>query len=175
LQPPALDIMKPFCLLVVLLILAPSGRAETIVGHSVNRSVSSPVASWPEDCVVRVYFVEHMFTAEEKKLLWGAIETWTQRAKQKSSPVRFVLAGETGGLIDCVGCLTIARQGLATHGTRQRVSFNALRQNNEGRLISAWIGFERAPTTDIELKNLLFQALERGLTLRGAEMAKGVR
>lgn len=125
--------------------------------------------------MVSVYFVQNMFTADEKQMLWNALETWTQRAKKKGLQISFVLAGETGGLIDCVGCLTIARQGFATYGTRQRVSFNALRQDDKGRLISAWIGFERATATEIELRTLMLQALERGLALSSSQTAKRVR
>ena len=168
--------MKAFCLLLILLLLflAYGVRAGTIGSRNVDVRPSSPVASWPEDGVVNVYFVQNMFTADEKQVLWNAVETWTQRARKKGLQISFVLAGETGGLIDCVGCLTIARQGFATREARQRASFNALRQDDKGKLISAWIGFERATATARELRTLMLQALERGLALSGVQTANGV-
>lgn len=164
--------MKAPYLVVILLLLLPAfgGRAGTIAGRSV-KTHPSVIASWPEECEVNVYFVENMFTAGEKQLLWNAIETWTRGAKKKGFQITFVLAGETGGLIDCVGCLTIARQGLSTNGTRQRVSFNTLRQDHKGRLISAWIGFERATVTETELRTLMLQTLERGFAMSSLQTA----
>ena len=169
--------MKASCLVVIFLLLLPAHgvNAVRIEGRNTNLRQSSPAAYWPEDSVVSVYFVQNVFTADERQMLWNAIETWTQRAKQSGLEISFVLAGETGGLIDCAGCLTIARQAVATHPTRQRVSFNALRQDETGRLISAWIAFERTTTSQKDLKLLMLQALERGLEPTGSQTARGGR
>lgn len=169
--------MKAFYLVVILLLLFPGygARTGTIEDRNVDLPRSSPAAYWAENCVVSVYFVRNIFTADEKQLLWNAIETWTLSAKKKGLQISFVRAGETGGLIDCAGCLTIARQVFATDRTRQHVSFNALRQDDKGRLISAWIGFERTTATEIALRTLMLQALERGLALNSPQTAKALR
>jgi hypothetical protein len=166
--------MKAFCLIVILLLLVPAYGARAALTDR-NDNLRESAAYWPEDFVVHVYFVQNLFTAGEKQLLWNAMETWSQRAGKKGLAISFVLAGETGGLIDCVGCLTIARQDLAAGGTRQRVSFNALRQDQTGKLISAWIGFDRATASQLDLRTLMLQALERGLGPTYLQTAKSGR
>jgi hypothetical protein len=78
-------------------------------------------------------------------MLWTALETWKERANQNGLEINFVLAGETGGLIDCMACLTIARQGWASEGSTPRVSFNVLRQNQTGHINLSldWSGTRR--------------------------------
>lgn len=154
---------------VLLLAVAVNGvRAEQVPG-SLNFSEPSASAYWPSAAVVNVYFVHDVFTSGERQTLWEAIEAWTETARKTGSEIRFIDAGETGGLIDCAGCLTITRQGFDINRFRQRVSFNALRQDAAGRLISAWIGFERKPSNPQALKTLMQQALERGIALGVAQ------
>jgi hypothetical protein len=157
--------MKASCLIVILLFLFPAGgvRAGGVNDPNVNLKQLFSVDYWPRDCVVSVYFVRNMFTSDEKQMLWTAIQTWKERANQNGLEINFVLAGETGGLIDCMACLTIARQGLVSEGTRPRVSFNVLRQNQTGTLISAWIGVERVIVSSQSLRTSVSKALERGL------------
>ena len=163
--------MKASYLLVILLLLLP---AQVSAGRINNRNISpkqTPLVSyWQTNSVVNVYFVRNMFTSDERQVLWNAIEAWKQRANKSGLEINFVLAGETGGLIDCVGCLTIARQVLNVDVTKQHVSFNPLRQNHAGRLISAWIGVERVSTSPQSLKTLFYQAFESGLGT-GPELA----
>lgn len=159
--------MKAALLLIVLLSTLPAGsaRAEPAAACPLNVSETSTVASWPSASVINVYFVHDVFTLGERQTLWEAIETWTETARKMGSEIRFVDAGETGGLIDCAGCLTITRQGFDINRFRQRVSFNTLRQDATGRLISAWIGFERKPASPQALRALMNQALERGFAI----------
>ena len=159
--------MKASLFAVVLLLVLPvnGARAEQVEACSLNSSETPATAYWPSASVVNVYFVHDVFTSGERQTLWAAIEGWMETARKTGSDIRFVDAGETGGLIDCAGCLTIARQGFDLNRFRQRVSFNALRRDEAGRLISAWIGFERAPASPQALRALMHQALERGLAV----------
>jgi hypothetical protein len=163
--------MKASLFVVVLLLaVAVNGvRAEPVGPSSLSLSESAATAYWPSAAVVNVYFVHDAFTSEEKHTLWEAIEAWTAAARKAGSAIKFTDAGETGGLIDCADCLTITRQGFDINRFKQRVSFNALRQDAAGRLISAWIGFERKPASPQALKILMQQALEQGLALGVAQ------
>lgn len=118
-------------------------------------------AEWPSDSTVRVYFVRGLFTSEQTETLWKALETWTQNANRRSLAVRFAYAGQTNGLIDCLVCLTLSRQEAYLSRSR-RASFNSLRHNETGQLISAWIGFDNAVTNPRALRELMLDALERG-------------
>lgn len=165
--------MKASSLFIILLLLFPAYGvcAGRVNDPNVNPKQSSSAGRWPTDTVVSVYFVRNVFTAEERLMLWNAIEAWKVKANKSGLEINFVLAGETGGLIDCVSCLTIARQGLVTEITKQRVSFNPIRQNQTGRLISAWIGVERVSANPHSLNALMYQALERGLGAGAALVA----
>jgi hypothetical protein len=111
------------------------------------------------DARVRTYFVRGSFTAGEMQMLWRTLETWTQTAGA-ASIVRFSNAGETGGLINCVGCLTLTRQNIDSNQRKRDVSFNRLSRDHTGRLISAWIGFDDAITDSQKLRRLLVRVLD---------------
>jgi hypothetical protein len=167
--------MKATRLIIILLVLVP--LYGLTAASSKDRKVNfkpSAVLDWRTDRVVNVYFVRNMFTVNERQMVWNALETWTQMAKKKGRELSFVAAGETGGLIDCADCLTIARSGYTTERMSQRASFNALRQDETGRLISAWIGFQHTGD-QIDLNVLMLQALERGLSLPSLQAASGRR
>jgi hypothetical protein len=159
--------MKASLFIVVLLLisLVNATRAEQVTACPLNFSATSATAYWPSVSLVNVYFVHDVFTSGERQTLWAAIAAWSETARKTGSDITFVDAGETGGLIDCAGCLTITRQGFDINRFRQRVSFNPLRQDQAGRLISAWIGFERAPASRQALSALMHQALGRGLAV----------
>jgi hypothetical protein len=169
--------MKASLFVVVLLLaVAVNGaRAKQVGPGAFNFSEPAATAHWPSAAVVNVYFVHDVFTSGERQTLWEAIAAWTETARKTGTEIRFTDAGETGGLIDCAGCLTITRQGFDIHRFRQRVSFNALRQDAAGRLISAWIGFERKSSSPPALKILMQQALEQGLALGVARPTTPVR
>lgn len=122
---------------------------------------------WPPGSTVKVHFVRGLFTSEQKQMLWRTLETWTQRT-EATSTIQFLYAGETGGLIDCLGCLTLTRQEGYTTDSRRQASFNRLRGNQSGQLISAWIGFDTAITDSQKLKRLLVQTLGAEELLRAA-------
>jgi hypothetical protein len=157
--------MKASILALVLLSFLPVNvvPAQEIAARRLNFTAASTTTYWSAASLVHVYFVHDMFTSGERQTLWESIEAWTEAARKIGSDIRFVDAGEAGGLIDCAGCLTITRQGFDLNRARQHVSFNAIRQDEMGRLISAWIAFERAPASPHSLRTLMHQALERGL------------
>lgn len=168
--------MKASLFIVVILLMLPFNptRAEKVGASPLNLSRTSASAYWPSASLVNVYFVHDVFTSSERQTLWDAIAAWAETARRTGSDVTFVDAGETGGLIDCAGCLTITRQGLDINRFRQRVSFNPLRQDQAGRLISAWIGFGRAPEKSPALTTLMYQALAQGFATGNAQaMTRG--
>ncbi len=169
--PVHIEIMKASLFIVTFLLsLSVNGaHAERVEACPSTLSGTSANAYWPSASLVNVYFVHDVFTSSERQTLWEAIGSWTETAKKTGSGITFVDAGETGGLIDCAGCLTITRQGLDKNRFRQRVSFNALRQDQAGRLISAWIGFERAPEKPQVLTTLMYQALGQGFATGNAQ------
>jgi hypothetical protein len=168
--------MKMFSLLLVAIVaswalLANGVRAEQMEVCPLNFEDMSAAALWPSESTVNVYFVHNLFTAGEKQTLWEAIEVWMKTSGKMGSEMRFVHAGETGGLIDCAGCLTITRQGFDLNRYRHQASFNVLRQDQMGRLVSAWIEFERAPAKPERLRTMMHQALERGLGNSASHLA----
>ena len=120
-----------------------------------NAPVPAP-AFWPQDSTVTVYFVRGLFTVEQQQILRRTLETWTAKANSK---IRFLYAGESSGLIDCVGCLTLTRQELYAKGQNRNAAFNRLRSDQTGHLISAWIGFDSSIRDSHKLKSLLVQVL----------------
>lgn len=124
---------------------------------------------WPSRSIVNVYFVHDVFTDAERQTLWVAIETWRQTVKRMGSEISFVAAGETAGLIDCSGCLTITRKGANTRKSKERVSFNALRQDAAGKVFSAWVSFEYESSKSQTLTPLMHQALDRGFAVGVAQ------
>lgn len=128
---------------------------------------------WPEDALVNVYFVRDMFSAGERKTLEEAMEDWARRPGARDVGVSFVFAGETGGLIDCERCLTIARQAFSSKS--EPVALKVLRHDEKGRLLSAWIAVERVAASPATLRNQLLQALERGLGVNDSRISRNAR
>lgn len=124
-------------------------------------SVAPASTLWPPDVTVKVYFVRDMFAPEQTEMLWEAMDNWAQSAARRPA-FRFVYAGETSGLIDCVGCLTVAREDMRTYASRRGASFNSLRHDEAGQLISAWVGLDLAVTNAQTLRGLMIQTLDRG-------------
>ncbi|MEK6280384.1 MAG: hypothetical protein AABN95_08540 [Acidobacteriota bacterium] len=112
---------------------------------------------------MKVYFVSGMFSAEQRKALWDTMEKWKSSSRASGTRLRFVDLGDTNGLIDCQSCLTVVREEIYTSNPKRRSSFNRLRQDKTGRLISAWIGLDRTAHTTAGLRDLMLKALERGL------------
>src|SRR6185295_8748165 len=114
-------------------------------------------AFWPQDSTVTVYFVRGFFTVEQQQILHRTLETWA--SAKANSTIRFLYAGESSGLIDCVGCLTLTRQEFSAKGRKRSAQFNRLRTDQTGQLLSAWIGFDSSIRDSKKLKSLLVQVL----------------
>ncbi|HEV7746615.1 MAG TPA: hypothetical protein VGO56_16590 [Pyrinomonadaceae bacterium] len=162
-------------LIISILLLSLSAGPRIEKARAVNAWLNAPAVStaWPEDALVNVYFVRDMFSAGERQTLQEAMENWTKRSGARDVGISFVFAGETGGLIDCERCLTIARQGFSANA--ERVALKVLRQDESGRLLSAWIAMEHVAATPATLKNQLLQALERGLGVSDSRISKNAR
>jgi hypothetical protein len=114
------------------------------------------------DPAMKVYFVRGMFSPIQRQAVWEAIQQW-QSVKQPRGVISFVDAGETGGLIDCQGCLTVVRENRYTNRSQRRSSFNPLRHDDLGRLASAWIGLDCDNETGSRLRESVQKALQTGL------------
>jgi hypothetical protein len=120
-------------------------------------------AYFPVDSTIKVYFVTGMFSPQQRSALWATLENWKSTRSKRANETKFVDYGETSGLIDCHGCLTIVREAVHTNNSAIGSSFNRLRQDEGGRLISAWIGIDQGTVATAKLRDLLTKALERGL------------
>lgn len=142
----------------MLLITVSSSWPKNIAAHSRNAPTAS--AYWPADSTVNVYFVRGLFTDEQTKTLCETLAAWTEEGKKRNSAVKFVCAGQTGGLIDCLGCLTVSRQEVSV-SKQKRASFNSLRHDEKGQVVSAWIAFDTAVTNTQALRDLMLEVLDR--------------
>ena len=132
------------------------------IGSQASAPVAPPPTAYTEvGTVINVYFVSGMFSAEQRKALWDAMHNW-KSSRKSVAQVTFVDVGETNGVIDCQSCLTVAREEIFTGSRKWRSSFNRLRQDHTGRLVSAWIGLDRTTNTTAGLRELMLKALERG-------------
>lgn len=169
-------------LLLLLLVLLPATAqvtsAQATSAQAMSAQITLPGTQWSRDAIVNVHFVRDVFTARERQTLQEAMESWARTTKT-GDRIRFVFAEETGGLIDCARCLTIARQGVLRQGVsrdrqRKSVSFNVLRHDEAGRLLSAWIAFENS-TSQSSLSTLMVRALEEGLGAGDSQTARNRR
>lgn len=151
--------MKQTLLIAILLLLIPNLALPVVAlnGQPAKRKLES-MRYWRPGSVVNVYFFRNMFTSEQRQVSLGALEYWEASASAGPA-VSFNYAGETDGLIDCHNCLTVARQETYAGAGRGRASFNALRRNDLGELISAWIGIEHSARDSVGLRRLIFEAL----------------
>ncbi|HEV7681331.1 MAG TPA: hypothetical protein VGO68_04370 [Pyrinomonadaceae bacterium] len=154
-------------LIISVLLLSLSGTPRIEKARAANVWLSAPAVNthWPEDALVSVYIVSDVFSAGERRTLLEAMENWPKRPGTRKVAIGFVFAGETGGLIDCENCLTITRQGFSSK--TERVALKVLRQDESGRLLSAWIALERVVASPATLRNQLLQALEGGPGVNG--------
>jgi hypothetical protein len=146
-----------FTLIILLLFVNVTALPENIETGAGKRTTAASVF-WAQESTVNVYFVRGLFTSEQHQMLLSTLETWTQRS-EVTSTINFLYAGEAGGLVDCLSCLTLTRQEVRTNGPKRQASFNRLRYDQTGQLISAWIGFDRAITDSQKLRGLLLQTL----------------
>ncbi len=156
--------MKTPALALILLTIsiAVGANHNSVATNAADTAEPSSIASLAVDSVIKVYFVSGMFSPDQRKALWDALQNWRASQKTAGAQITFLDFGETNGLIDCHGCLTVVREEIFA-SNRRSSSFNRLRQDHTGRLVSAWIGLDRNARTAAGLRDLMLKALERGL------------
>jgi hypothetical protein len=159
--------MKLFLLPLLLILFIPN-VANSTPESTCTANLNSPPASnwyWAPDAEVKVHFVHGMFTPEQQSTLLSAMAFWTQAAKRIGAGVRFVYAGETGGVINCENCLTVTRRDVFQQDKKHYAFFYPLQQRSDGQLLSAWIDLDFATTSPQALKGFMVHELGHGLGL----------
>ncbi len=101
----------PIILSVLLLLPFAANGQNRIEVCATNRNVPPAGAYyWPPDSEVKIYLVRGMFTPEQRRTIFEAMETWTGAAQATGAGVRFTFAGESDGTVNCQGCLSIMRR-----------------------------------------------------------------
>lgn len=157
--------MKTFLLSLVLMFFIPAAtRAE---GTCTTNHNSPPASNWywAPDAEVKVHFVRGMFTPEQQGTLLSAMAFWTQAAQKMGAGVKFVYAGETGGVINCTNCLTVTRRDVFQQDKKHYAFFHPMLQRADGQLLSAWIDLDFATTSLAALKGFMVHELGHGLGL----------
>jgi hypothetical protein len=158
--------MKILLLTFVLLFVPAAGTHAQELACTANRN--SPPASnwyWAPDAEVKVHFVTGMFTPEQQGTLLSAMAFWTQAAQKIGAGVKFVYAGETGGVINCENCLTVTRRDIRQQDKKHYAFFYPLQQRHDGQLLSAWIDLDFATTNLQALKSFMVHELGHGMGL----------
>ena len=146
---------------------SPAGQpGSTIEACATNRNAPPAGAYyWPPDSDIKVYFVRDMFTPEQRRTLFEAMETWNASAQHTGAGVKFTYAGETDGLNNCQSCLTITRREVYKNDRKHYAFFNPLKQYEDGLLFSAWIDFDLATTDPHALQGFMAHELGHGMGL----------
>jgi hypothetical protein len=150
-----------------------SADTETCV---TNRN-SPPVSPyhWPADAAIKVYLVRNMFTAEQRIGLMEALKAWTVAGNDANAGISFTYAGESDGLVNCRGCLTIRRREVYKNDGSHYSFFNPL-SSEEGRvLLSAWIDLDVATTSPRAVRGFMAHELGHGMGLWDCETCKKKR
>lgn len=120
---------------------------------------------WPPDATVKVHFVRGMFTPSQQQTLISAMDFWTAASQKIGAGVRFVYAGETGGVINCENCLTVTRRNVYQQDRKHYAFFYPLSQARNGQLLSAWIDLDFATNSLQALKGFMVHEMGHGLGL----------
>jgi hypothetical protein len=151
----------------------PQGNLEACI---INRN-APPVSSyhWAADAEVKVYLVRNMFTPEQREALLQALKAWTSAGEETNAGVKLIYAGETAGLMNCKGCLTVTRRDVYKNDGRHYSFFNPL-SSEEGRVLtSAWIDLDFATTNPHALQGFVAHELGHGMGLWDCETCKSKR
>lgn len=165
----ALLIVFLFVLITPVAINAQQSAQECIA----NRN-APPISAyyWPPDTTVKVYFTRNFFTQEQRARLFEAMMVWTEAAKTVGADVSFVDAGDSDGLINCQGCLTVTRSEVYKRDRKHYAVFHPLTRSRDGLLISAWIDFDVATISPKALQGFMAHELGHGLGLWDCETCK---
>lgn len=159
--------MKHIFILVLLFASASTALAQQATPDCVTNRNAPPANSyyWPPDTSVKVYFMRGMFTPEQREMLFAAMNTWSDAAKDAGAGVTFSYAGETDKLSQCNACLTVTRGDVHKHDNKHYAFFNPLKQDRDGLLVSAWIDFDFATTKPHALLGFMTHELGHSLGL----------
>lgn len=159
--------MKHLLILLVAFLFIPAAVTRAQERTCIANRNSPPASSWywAPDAEVKVHFVTGMFTPEQQTTLLSAMAFWTQAAQRVGAGVKFVYAGETGGVINCENCLTVTRRDISHQDKKHYAFFYPLQQHADGQLLSGWIDLDFATTNAQALKSFMVHELGHGLGL----------
>jgi hypothetical protein len=159
--------MKASFLLLFILIIPATIHAQHD-GQVCTTNHNAPPSSayyWPADTKVKVYFTRNLFTPEQRLRLFEAMTLWTEAAQKVGAAVSFVDAGDSDGIINCQGCLTVSRSDVYKRDRKHYAFFYPLSRDRFGLLISAWIDFDVATTNPKALQGFMAHELGHGMGL----------
>jgi len=160
--------MKVSLFTLVFILIIPIAVNAHAAGEICTANRNAPPTSgyyWPPDTTVKVYFTRNLFTPEQRVRLFQAMTVWTDAAQKVGADVRFVDAGDSDGLINCKGCLTVTRSEVYKRDRKHYAFFYPLSQDRDGLLISAWIDFDVATTSPKALQGFMAHELGHGMGL----------
>lgn len=163
----------PMILFVLLLPPLASNAQERIEPCATNRN--APPAGpyyWPPDSEVKIYLMRGMFTPEQRRAIFEAIETWTRATQATGARVKFTFIGESDGIVNCEGCLSIKRREIYRYDRQHYAFFFPLNFNREYYLFSAWIDLDFATTDPHALKGFVVHELAHSLGLSDCTTCK---
>ena len=156
----------PLILFILLLLPFAANSQDRIAACATNSNVpSAGPYFWPPDSEVKIYLVRDMFTPEQRRNLFEAMETWTRVARAVGAGVKFTFAGESDGTVNCRGCLSIKRREVNKHYRQYYAFFLPLNYNQDGSLFSGTIDLDFATTDPHALKGFVAHELGHGLGL----------
>jgi hypothetical protein len=156
----------PIILFVLLLFPFAATAQDRIEACATDRNV--PPAGpyyWPPDSEVKIYLVRDMFTPDQRRTIFEAMEAWTRAAQSMGAGVKFTLAGESEGTVNCQGCLSIKRREVHKYDRGHYAYFFPLKFNQDGSLSSAWIDLDFATTDPHAVKGFAAHEIGHGLGL----------
>jgi hypothetical protein len=161
--------------LVLLILLIPVATNAQQAGQVCTTNRNAPPISayyWPPDTKVKVYFTRNLFTPDQRATLFQAMTVWTEAAQKVGADVSFIDAGDSDGLINCHGCLTVTRSEVYKRDRKHYAFFHPLSQSRDGLLISAWIDFDVATISPKALQGFMAHELGHGMGLWDCETCK---
>jgi hypothetical protein len=167
--------MKASLIVLLFVLISPIAIHAQQSGEACIANRNAPPISayyWPPDTTVKVYFTRNFFTHEQRARLFEAMTVWTEAAKTVGADVSFVDAGDSDGLINCQGCLTVTRSEVYKRDRKHYAFFHPLTRSRDGLLISAWIDFDVATISPKALQGFMAHELGHGLGLWDCETCK---
>jgi hypothetical protein len=156
----------PIILFVLLLLPVAANAQNRLEVCATNRNAPPAGAYfWPPDSEVKVHLMRDMFTPEQRRTISEVMETWTRAAQATGAGVKFILAEESDGIVNCQGCLSIMRTQVHKFDRQHYAFFYPLNFNEDESIFSAWIDFDFAITDPHALKGFATHEFGHGLGL----------